>query len=115
MSQCLGEIEYKTATTTTNIITMGSGVTLSSFYMERYKTGRVVFFYFKFGVSNSSNGSWKFKINKYSMAQTSGHVFNAFKGTGTYVPCYSDSDGYIVNQGGTGSYNLQISGFFITT
>lgn len=65
-------------------------------------------------IANSNDSAWKVKINKYPMYQTTCHVFRAFKDTGTYIPCYSDANGYIVNQGGTGAYTIVMSGEYTT-
>lgn len=82
--------------------------------MEVYKIGKIVYFTIRVRIANSNDGAWRIKINKYPMKQTTCHVFSAFKGTGSYVPCYSDSNGYIVNQGGTGKYSIVMSGEYVT-
>lgn len=82
--------------------------------MEVYKIGKLVHFVIQVRIANSNDGAWRIKINKYPIRNTS-HVFSAFKGTGAYIPCYSDSNGYIVNQGGTGKYTIVMSGVYVTT
>lgn len=86
----------------------------NGFYLEVYKIGKFVYFVMRAKIANSNEGAWRVKINKYHMKQTICHCFRAFKDTGTYIPCYSDSDGYIVNQGGTGKYTIVMSGEYIT-
>lgn len=86
----------------------------SGFYLEVYKIGKFVYFVMRVKIANSNDEAWRVKINKYPMKQTTCHCFSVFKGTGTYIPCYSNGDGYIVNQGGTGKYTIVMSGEYIT-
>ena len=65
-------------------------------------------------IAISNDGAWKVKINKYPIKHTC-QIFSAFKGTGNYVPCYGDKNGYIIKQGGTGKYQIIIGGAYITT
>lgn len=112
------DIDYYTSTIPTNYVTFSGSIVLESsnaFYLEVYKIGKLVYFVIRCKIANSSDGAWRVKINKYPMKQTTCHAFSAFKGTGSYVPCYSDSNGYIVNQGGTGKYAIVMSGEYVTT
>lgn len=110
-------IDYYIATTPGNYVSLSGSIALQNngFYMEVYKIGKLVYFVMRVAIANSNDGAWKVKIDKYPMKQTTCHVFSAFKDTGTYVPCYSDSNGYIVNQGGTGKYTIVMSGEYVTT
>ena len=108
-------IHYYTSTTPTNCVSFSGSIALEDgFYLEVYKIGKIVYFTMRVKIANSNDGAWRVKINKYPMKQTTCHAFSAFKGTGSYVPCYSDSNGYIVNQGGTGKYAIVMSGEYIT-
>ncbi|WP_448754816.1 hypothetical protein [Agathobacter sp.] len=108
-------IDYYTSTKTTNYVSFSGSIALEDgFYLEVYKIGKIVCFTMRVKIANSNDGAWRVKINKYPMKQTTCHAFSAFKGTGSYVPCYSDSNGYIVNQGGTGKYTIVMSGEYIT-
>lgn len=109
------DIDYYTSTTPTNYVTFSGSIALESFYLEVYKIGKLVYFIMQVAIANSNDRSWKVKINKYPMKQTACHIFSAFKDTGTYIPCYGDKDGYIVNQGGTGKYAIVMGGEYITT
>lgn len=114
LNQSLG-IDYYTSTTPTNYVSFTGSIALEDgFYLEVYKIGKIVYFTIRVKIANSNDGAWRVKINKYPMKQTTCHAFSAFKGTGSYVPCYSDSNGYIVNQGGTGKYAIVMSGEYIT-
>lgn len=111
------DIDYYTSTIPTNYVTFSGSIALESsnaFYLEVYKIGKLVYFVIRCKIANSNDGAWRVKINKYPMKQTTCHAFSAFKGTGSYVPCYSDSNGYIVNQGGTGKYTIVMSGVYVT-
>lgn len=109
------DIDYYTSTTPANYVSFSGSIALEDgFYLEVYKIGKIVCFTMRVKIANSNDGAWKVKINKYPMKQTTCHAFSAFKGTGSYVPCYSDSNGYIVNQGGTGKYTIVMSGEYIT-
>lgn len=110
-------IDYYIATTPGNYVSFSGSIALQNngFYMEVYKIGKLVYFVMRVTIANSNDGAWKVKIDKYPMKQTTCHAFSAFKGTGSYVPCYSDSNGYIVNQGGTGKYTIVMSGEYVTT
>lgn len=108
-------IDYYISTTPTNYVSFSGSIALEDgFYLEVYKIGKIVYFTIRVRIANSNDGAWRIKINKYPMKQTTCHVFSAFKGTGSYVPCYSDSNGYIVNQGGTGKYSIVMSGEYVT-
>lgn len=110
------DIDYYTSTTPINYVSFSGSIALEDgFYLEVYKIGKIVYFTIRVKIANSNDGAWRVKINKYPMKQTICHTFSAFKGTGTYVPCYSDSNGYIVNQGGTGKYVIFMSGEYTTT
>lgn len=87
---------------------------MNDFYLEVYKIGKIVHFVMRVVIANSNDGAWRVKITKFPMYQTTCHVFRAFKSTGTYVPCYSDGNGYIVNQGGVGAYTIVMSGEYTT-
>lgn len=107
-------IDYYTTTAYTNYATFNGSLSTNAFYMEVYKIGRLVNFVIKVGIENSNDAAWKIKINKYPMLQTACHCFSAFKGTGTAIPCYSDGNGFIVIQAGTGKYNCVIQGSYTT-
>lgn len=109
-------IDYYTSTTPINYVSFSGSISLEDgFYLKVYKIGKIVYFTIRVKIANSNDGAWRIKINKYPMKQTTCHAFSAFKGTGSYVPCYSDSNGYIVNQGGTGKYAIVMSGEYVTT
>lgn len=110
-------IDYYTSTTPINYVSFTGSITLESsnaFHLEVYKIGKLVYFVMQVRIANSNDGAWRVKINKYPI-KTATHAFTAFKGTGSYIPCYSDSNGYIVNQGGTGNYSIVMSGEYVTT
>lgn len=106
----IGSISHKTISATGSEVTISGSVAISGFYAEIYTVGKIVFFHLNFQVANSNDGAWKFKLNNYPMKQGAVHVFQAFKGAGTYVPCYGTNDGYILHQGGTGPYTIYITG-----
>ena len=110
-------IDYYTTSTPTNYVSFSGSIALESsgaFYLEVYKIGKLVHFVMQVKIANSNDGTWKVKINKYPIKNTC-QIFSAFKGTGTYVPCYGDKYGYIINQGGTGKYQIIMGGVYITT
>ena len=110
-------IDYYTTSTPTNYVSFSGSIALESsnaFYLEVYKIGKLVHFVMQVKISNSNAGAWKVKINKYPIKNTC-QIFSAFKGTGSYVPCYGDKDGYIINQAGTGKYQIIMGGVYITT
>ena len=110
-------IDYYTTSTPTNYVSFSGSIALESsgaFYLEVYKIGKLVHFVMQVKIANSNAGSWKVKINKYPIKNTC-QIFSAFKGTGSYIPCYGDKNGYIINQGGTGKYQIIMGGEYITT
>lgn len=110
-----GLMSYTQYTDGSKITTNGS-VALSSVQACIYRINKLVYFEFVGKVANSNDGAWRFKFNDFRLNVGDGksYIFNCYKDTGTYVPCYSDSNGWIVHQGGRGAYTIHIAGIFLT-
>lgn len=109
-----GLINATNYTDSSKITTNGS-VALSSVHACLYRINKLVYFNFVAKVANSNDGSWKFKFNDFPLyTSNNSYVFNCYKDSGAYIPCYSDNNGWIVHQGGTGAYTIHIAGIFIT-
>lgn len=109
-----GLISYTQYTDGSKITTNGS-VALSSMQACIYRIDTLIYFEFVGKVANSNDGAWKLKFNDFPLAVGYGksYIFNCYKDTGVYIPCYSDSNGWIVHQGGTGAYTIHIAGNYL--